>query len=333
MQVFGTEDRVTDPAKKVAANSATIPFVTFPGGEIKDLYVHEAANSDAAKETVPTAAPPAPKADNRSRPPPRNESRPAVAPPQPPSAREEKSRNEQQSNYQRGPRRDQQQPSSQHNQNYQNQNQNQNQQYHHQNQNQQHQNQNQNQSQQQQQQPRSVVGTGSHLLKLRERKVSTGGQEGNGSGGVDATVQDFDFEVGNKIFNKEEVVEEQAESTGGAAGQKKYLKDDFFDNLSNDVTEKGEGRKTRLTASEERQLNTDTFGAIALQNNYRRGGRGGGRGGGGRGGSNYGYGHGRGYGNNNGGYNRGRGGNGYGQGQGQGRGGQGQGQQARPQNA
>ena len=36
---LGTEDRVTDPSKMVAANSVVIPFVTFPVTEIKDLIV------------------------------------------------------------------------------------------------------------------------------------------------------------------------------------------------------------------------------------------------------------------------------------------------------
>ena len=41
VKCLGTEDRVTDAANVVAANPAILAFVTFPGHEIKDLYVHE----------------------------------------------------------------------------------------------------------------------------------------------------------------------------------------------------------------------------------------------------------------------------------------------------
>lgn len=296
VQVFGTEDRVTDAAKKVAPSTAMIPFVTFPGSEIKDLFVHEAASATTdATATAATSAPPAAptaatKVDNRSRP--SRESKPrvdSVAPPQPP--REDRGK---QGQYRE---RREQQPQAV-------------------------------AAQAQpapavavpppapqtttQNQSKSVVGTGSHLLKLRERKAS-GAHEPT----IDATQGDFDFEEGIKTFNKDDIVQDGGNTQDG----KKYLKDDFFDNLSNDVTEKEVGRKTRLTASEERQLNQDTFGAIALQSNYRRGGGRGGRGGG-RGGS---YGRGRGYYGNggNGGSNNG------GQGQGQGRGGGGYGGRGR----
>ena len=95
---------------------------------------------------------------------------------------------------------------------------------------------------------------------------------------------DFDFNKGLSVFNKsEELAKVGAESNKNAT---KYVKDDFFDSLSCDVLDRMEGKKTRVTAAEERTQNLDTFGAVALQNNYRRyGGRGRGRGGrgGGRG--------------------------------------------------
>lgn len=277
VRVFGTEDRVTDPAKKVAPSNAPIPFVTFPGSEIKDLYVHEAAAAEAAGDlpTPPNKAPQpaaASRVESKSRNN-RNDTK-VTAPPQPPSSREDRqkadgNRQHHQHNQQQSaattkvasaPSRESK-PATQ-----------------------------------------SSVGTGSHLLRLRERKAS-----GNHDV-IEATTGEFNFEEGIKSFHKDEVSKEvNVEET---AGNKKYIKDDFFDNLSNDVTEKGEGRKTRLTASEERQLNQDTFGAIALQSNYRRGGRGRGRGGQG-GGSGTGGGYGRG---------GGRGG-GYGSGGGRGRGG------------
>jgi len=96
---------------------------------------------------------------------------------------------------------------------------------------------------------------------------------------------DFDFEAGLTNFDKGVVLAEVA--TAAPKQEAKYKKDDFFDSLSCDTLDRSEGRRTRLNAQEERNLNQDTFGAISLQSSYRRnyrGGRGGGyRGGGGRG--------------------------------------------------
>jgi hypothetical protein len=82
----------------------------------------------------------------------------------------------------------------------------------------------------------------------------------------------------------------------------KYKKDDFFDMLSTDRQSREEGQAARLTGAQERSLNQDTFGAIALQGGggYRR--------------NNYNRGGGNGYNNNN---NNG-GGRGYGRGRGRG---------------
>lgn len=44
---FGTEDRVSDPANAVSGTSAVLPFVSFPGSEIKDLMVHEPTEVEA----------------------------------------------------------------------------------------------------------------------------------------------------------------------------------------------------------------------------------------------------------------------------------------------
>ena len=84
-------------------------------------------------------------------------------------------------------------------------------------------------------------------------------------------------------FNKAEVHATIASTAQEAKKEPAYVKDDFFDSLSCDVLDRAEGRSTRLNNQEERQLNTDTFGAVAVQNNYRRGYRGGGYRGGGRG--------------------------------------------------
>lgn len=85
-----------------------------------------------------------------------------------------------------------------------------------------------------------------------------------------------------------------------------YEKNDFFDSISCDALDKQSGIDNRLRGKEERNLNTETFGATALNSQRRRRGRGGGRG----------Y-NGRGRGSGRGGY-RGRGG-----GRGRGRGGRG----------
>eukprot|EP01031_Cornospumella_fuschlensis_P034951 gene34951-42327_t len=50
---YGTEERVKDPSKIVPAINSTLHFVTFPGSDIKDLYVHEDG-------TPPPAAAPQP---------------------------------------------------------------------------------------------------------------------------------------------------------------------------------------------------------------------------------------------------------------------------------
>jgi len=59
-----------------------------------------------------------------------------------------------------------------------------------------------------------------------------------------------------------------------------YKKDNFFDFLSNDVLDRQSGVDNRLRGVQERNLNTETFGAASLDNDrrYRRGGRGRGRG-------------------------------------------------------
>jgi hypothetical protein len=135
-------------------------------------------------------------------------------------------------------------------------------------------------------------------LHLREKKVG----DGSGSGAKEDNTSVFDFEAGLNIFKKDEVLAKVAtEGDSAAIKEAKYKKDDFFDMLSTDRSNREEGaqQQTRMTASQERSLNQDTFGAIALQGggggyrrNYSRGGgnngRGGGRGRGrGRGGRSY----------------------------------------------
>ena len=60
VRCLGTEDRVTDPTKVVGVSTTVTPFVTFPGNEIKDLYVHDGSAAEPA--AAPTPAPAAPAA-------------------------------------------------------------------------------------------------------------------------------------------------------------------------------------------------------------------------------------------------------------------------------
>jgi hypothetical protein len=168
------------------------------------------------------------------------------------------------------------------------------------------------QQQQQQAAPRrepradgTGAGTGAHLLKLREKKAPDAAQ-----GAATETKGEFDFTAGLDMFKKNDVLASLGSEV--KAEDVKYKKDDFFDSLTSDAKGAGDARKARMSASEERTLNQDTFGAIALQGNNRRyyqGGRGGGQGG--QGGQGRGSGRGRGGGRGRG---RGYGNGGYGNG-------------------
>jgi len=122
------------------------------------------------------------------------------------------------------------------------------------------------------------VGTGASLLNRKARGAVTGKDELE-------IGEDFDFQSSSAGFDKDgdEDVNPVFEISENA-----YVKDDFFDSISCDITDRLNGVNNRLRGSEERQLNTATFGAVSLNN--RRGGRyrntphgGGGRGRGGRG--------------------------------------------------
>lgn len=119
------------------------------------------------------------------------------------------------------------------------------------------------------------AGTGEHLLKSREQKTVVGRETNQQS-----VKTEFDFNVGLNNFNKEAVLAEVASSVV-AVEAIKYNKDDFFDTFS-------AKSESRLSYSDERKLNQDTFGISSLKSNsssYRGRGRGRGRGryGGGRG--------------------------------------------------
>jgi hypothetical protein len=317
VQVFGTEERVTDQSKIIPASTAVIPFVTFPGQEIKDLYVHETNTPPPAQGTnTTTSAPPAPPAHSNNNNTRHNNNNQRVS-----GGGQNQSNNQSNNNSKQSSHRVVVDTSKSNNNNSSSNNNNNHRRDENKSANPQsstsrdHNNNNKRESNNNNatttnhHTPKSAteqVGTGNHLLKMRERKnapIGSGLNQVNNTDGSSttaaavATKSEFDFETGLRTFNKEEVLAEVATDQEGKVN--KYVKDAFFDNLGEITVD---GRKARLTAAEERQLNTDTFGAIALQG-HRRGGRGGrgrgrgGRGGGGRGGGGGGYGRGRG--NNN----------------------------------
>lgn len=53
VRTLGTEDRVKDPSKSMAPLDSVLTFVSFPGSNIKDLFVHETPVV-AAQEALPT---------------------------------------------------------------------------------------------------------------------------------------------------------------------------------------------------------------------------------------------------------------------------------------
>jgi protein LSM14 len=124
---------------------------------------------------------------------------------------------------------------------------------------------------------------GNALLHRRARGVVAAG------GPEDATGEyDFQETLGN--FNKEEEMAKL--SVGGEEGAEEekepaYNKtSSFFDSISCDAIDRLEGKNNgRMRAAEERKLNTETFGAVSLNDNRgrHRGGRGRGKGGKGKG--------------------------------------------------
>lgn len=114
----------------------------------------------------------------------------------------------------------------------------------------------------------SQIGTGASLLNRKARGV------------VDKSLaptagKDFDFESSAAEFDKEK---KSSMGSGdedimiGAISDSAYKKDDFFDSISCDAIDKRDGIDNRLRGAAERNLNTETFGAVSLGNG-RRGGR------------------------------------------------------------
>jgi protein LSM14 len=99
--------------------------------------------------------------------------------------------------------------------------------------------------------------------------------------GPETPDEEFDFQSKLEEFEKEgdenddDYDDEAGDSPDGHAA---YEKDDFFDSISCDAIDREKGRDNRLRGANERNLNTETFGAVALNSQRRRRGRGGGRG-------------------------------------------------------
>ncbi|CAJ1932008.1 unnamed protein product [Cylindrotheca closterium] len=123
--------------------------------------------------------------------------------------------------------------------------------------------------------PVHQVGTGASLLSRKAR----------GSVTVVPATPSEEFDIQSKLaeFTKDVPSKDQSDDTGDILEpSKSYEKDDFFDSISCDSLDNQHGIDNRLRGAKERNLNTETFGAVAL-NSQRRRRRGGGRGGRGRG--------------------------------------------------
>eukprot|EP00924_Labyrinthula_sp_SR-Ha-C_P015033 maker-scaffold_9-snap-gene-6.48-mRNA-1 protein AED:0.15 eAED:0.15 QI:90/1/1/1/1/1/4/168/312 len=140
------------------------------------------------------------------------------------------------------------------------------------------------------QKERAVPGMGKHLLNRKLRGVKADSQKN-----LDKEIEnDFDFSAMNEKFNQlklsllgNENDKTQADSVEPKLpnlSDEEEEEDDFFDTMSSNLTDKQQGKKSRPTMKEERNLNTETFGAIALVEGRRfgRGRRYNGRGRGGR---------------------------------------------------
>lgn len=108
--------------------------------------------------------------------------------------------------------------------------------------------------------------------------------------------EDFDFTAMNEKFNKDEVwgelgkgdyrdkVDGEEDVTEDGNDEEElsrtpiYTKDDFFDSLSCDALDRG-GQTERTKFSEQRKIDTETFGSFPVRSRSGRGGRGGYRGG------------------------------------------------------
>jgi protein LSM14 len=125
----------------------------------------------------------------------------------------------------------------------------------------------------------AAIGTGASLLRRSDR-----GQNSNKpkvEADFDFTAQPLDFKNDHE---DDEAGDQPVTSSTSEPVLSAYHKDNFFDSISCDALDRASGIDTRLRNSDERHLNTETFGAVSLPGRRRPGGRGRGRGrGGGRG--------------------------------------------------
>jgi protein LSM14 len=287
---YGTEGREqSDPENTgfVAPQESIHPYLLFRGCDIKDLHVHEQqeqpqAEAPAAAAATTTAPPPprppkeqaatakapprAPPASDLPTPPPPAAASPAAATPQEsaPKGKEKTGNKGSAPKKTNNPRRS-----------------------------------------------GAQVGTGASLLNRKARGSVQGGTFFFGGGvvccsgmvlmetndgclfcgcagpGPEPSEGEFDIQAKLGEFEKDPDAEDDDEAGDELAdGNTYYEKDDFFDSISCDALDKQQGIDNRLKGSQERTLNTETFGAVALNSQRRRRfGRGGGRGGrgGGRG--------------------------------------------------
>eukprot|EP00526_Cylindrotheca_closterium_P023782 CAMPEP_0113654086 /NCGR_PEP_ID=MMETSP0017_2-20120614/28963_1 /TAXON_ID=2856 /ORGANISM="Cylindrotheca closterium" /LENGTH=198 /DNA_ID=CAMNT_0000567199 /DNA_START=326 /DNA_END=919 /DNA_ORIENTATION=+ /assembly_acc=CAM_ASM_000147 len=105
--------------------------------------------------------------------------------------------------------------------------------------------------------PVHQVGTGASLLSRKAR----------GSVTVVPETPREEFDIQSKLaeFTKDEPTKDHSDDPGDSLEPpKSYEKDDFFDSISCDSLDKQHGIDNRLRGAKERNLNTETFGAVAL---------------------------------------------------------------------
>mmetsp|Transcript_120713 Transcript_120713/g.346851 ORF Transcript_120713/g.346851 Transcript_120713/m.346851 type:complete len:354 (+) Transcript_120713:220-1281(+) len=239
---YGTEGREQlDPETSfVAPQDAVHPYLLFRGCDIKDLHVHETTTEKPAIDDPAIVAAPAAADLPPPPPPPQPQSQPtrsAAQSKEVPSSTEEKENES---------KKGKSQPT----------------------------------------QPQGQGGRGSGVINRRPRKPNPANQIGTGASllnrkargtvegiGPETPQEEFDFQSKLEEFEKEPDEEEEAGDL--PEGHSAYEKDDFFDSISCDALDREKGIDNRLRGAQERNLNTETFGAVALNSQRRRRGRGG----------------------------------------------------------